>query len=58
MALYPDWGKVGSIITLGSPQGSPSLSQHAAYSSPFAPSDSNCLNFKLPIESSPQAQPL
>ena len=26
--------------------------------SPFAPSDSNCLNFKLPIESSPQAQPL
>jgi len=25
---------------------------------PFAPSDSNCLNFKLPVESNPQAQPL
>ena len=26
--------------------------------SPFAPSGSNCLNFKLPVESSPQSQPL
>ena len=26
--------------------------------SPFAPSGPNCLNFKLPIESRPQAQPL
>jgi hypothetical protein len=25
---------------------------------PFAPSGPNCLNFKLPIESRPQAQPL
>ena len=28
------------------------------YNSPFAPSISNCLNFKLPIESSTQPQPL
>ena len=28
------------------------------YTSPFAPSISNCLNFKLPIESSIQSQPL
>ena len=26
--------------------------------SPFAPSGSHCLNFKLPVESSPQSQPL
>jgi hypothetical protein len=26
--------------------------------SPFAPSDFNCLNFKLPVESNSQAQPL
>ena len=26
--------------------------------SPFAPSISNCLNFKLPVESSTQPQPL
>jgi len=26
--------------------------------SPFAPSGSSCLNFKLPVESSPQSQPL
>ena len=32
--------------------------QNDSITSPFAPSDSNCLNFKLPIESSPQAQPL
>ena len=25
---------------------------------PFAPSDFNCLNFKLPVESNSQAQPL
>jgi hypothetical protein len=31
---------------------------HTKYNSPFAPSGSTYLNFKLPVESNPQAQPL
>ena len=34
------------------------ICEYASYNSPFAPSGPNCLHFKLPIESSPQAQPL
>jgi hypothetical protein len=32
--------------------------QDVPYHSPFAPSDFNCLTFKLPVESHSQAQPL
>jgi hypothetical protein len=39
------------------PLDNPTYEEVAKYS-PFAPSISNCLNFKLPIESSPQPQPL
>jgi hypothetical protein len=41
--ISPDWGKMVNSL---------------AYFSPFAPSDFNCLNFKLPVESNSQAQPL
>ena len=34
------------------------LQRMQAMPSPFAPSDSNCLNCKLPVESNAQAQPL
>ena len=34
------------------------MTANSANISPFAPSDFNCLNFKLPVESHSQAQPL
>jgi hypothetical protein len=46
------------IFEMGKLEDRVKLTMNFLANSPFAPSDANCLNFKLHVESRPQSQPL
>jgi hypothetical protein len=49
------WYAIDKSTPLESNKSQLELLRWLPYTSPFAPSGPNCLNFKLPVESRPQA---